>query len=180
MRRSNDAFPSGPNLAERTGCRPRFHRISAAFGWLCAAACSSLQMASGADRPYAVLTDTGPILIELDGFARGYTHSALLVLVREGVERAGRGQVVPLTAGEATPTRRMVLHVEEGFRPVVAQITLSLFDAGRLIKSSSTRAPAPDAFPNAVFIDTVAGLTWRLLPPRDRHASEPSMGGAGG
>lgn len=170
----------GSLAAELPGRRirwPRLRCLLGAVGLACAASCSSLPTVDLADRPYEVLTDAGPVLVDLVGFSRSYSHAKLDTLVRKGMERAGRGQVVTLLPGEAMPARRMVLHVEDSFRWPVAQVTLTLFDAdGKLVHSVSSRAPAPGAFPNAVFIDTVAGLASRLLPPAVQK-SVPQNGG---
>lgn len=173
MCRAGIAVPK-PELHERAERELPVQRIGAAIVLLAASSCTTLSTARDAHSAYEVLTDADPVLVNLDGFARGYTHSALDVLVRKGVERAGRGQVVSLAPGQLPPERRMVLHIEEGFQPPVAQITLTLFAAGRPVRSVSTRAPAPGAFPNSVFIQTVSGLTWRLLPPVNQKVSGPT------
>lgn len=142
---------------------PLRRRIPAAVALLTVAGCSALPADGDTLPSYKIVTDAGPVLVELDGFAHGYSHAALNALVREGVARAGRGPVVSLEPGESLPAKRIVLHVEEGFRPAVAQVTLTLSDMGRPVRSSSARAPAPGAFPSAVFIQTVSALTGRLL-----------------
>jgi len=132
---------------------------------LISASCSNLPENGRLPLGYVVLADTGPVLVEADGFAHGFTQSALEAAVRKGVTQAHRGQLRLLEADEVTPTRRMLLHVEEGFRPTRAQLTLELFRAGKLVDSVSTAAPEPGAFPEAVFIHGVAEPARQLLPP---------------
>ncbi len=132
---------------------------------LMSASCSSSPENGAPFLTYVVLTDAGPILIDADGFAHGFTQSALEATVRKGVKQAHRGQLKLLEADEFAPTRRMLFHVEEGFRPTRAQITMELFRAGKLVRSVSAASPEPGAFPEAVFIHSVADLTRRLLPP---------------
>ena len=144
---------------------PEIRRGLATLLMLMSASCSS-SLENGAPLlTYVVLTDAGPILIDADGFAHGFTQSALEDTVRTGVKQGHRGQIKLLEADEFMPTRRMLFHVEEGFRPTRAQITMELFFAGQLVKSVSTASPEPGAFPEAVFIHSIADLTRRLLPP---------------
>ena len=131
---------------------------------LTSAGCSSSLQSGAPHRAYALFTDAGPVLIDVDGFAHGFTHSALEAWVRKGLTQADRGQLRLLQPEEGMPRWQMLLHIEEGFRPARAQVTLELFHAGKLVESASTAAPAAGAFPAAVFIHTVADLARRLLP----------------
>ncbi len=154
---------------------PRIRHGLATLLMLMSASCSS-SLENGAPLlTYVVLTDAGPILIDADGFAHGFTQSALEATVRKGVKQAHRGQLKLLKADEFTPTRRMLFHVEEGFRPTRAQITMELFRAGKLVKSVSTASPEPGAFPEAVFIHSIADLTQRLLPPVALNVAPPVL-----
>jgi len=141
---------------------PRIRHGLATLLMLMSASCSSSLENGAPILTYVVLTDAGPILIDADGFAHGFTQSALEATVRKRVKQAHRGQ---LEADEFTPSRRVLLHVEEGFRPTRAQLTMELFRAGKLVKSVSAASPEPGAFPDAVFIHSIADLTRRLLPP---------------
>jgi hypothetical protein len=104
---------------------------------LMTASCSSALEDRVPRLAYVILIDAGPVLIDADGFAHGFTQSALEAMVRKGVKQAHRGQIKLLEADEFTPARRMLFHVEEGFRPTRAQITMELFRAGKLVKSVS-------------------------------------------
>ena len=151
----------------------RIWRKAATLLMLMSASCSGPLENGAPFLTYVVLTDAGPILIDADGFAHGFTQSALESTVRKGVKQAHRGQIKLLEADEFMPTRRMLFHVEEGFRPTRAQITMELFRAGQLVKSVSTASPEPGAFPDAVFIHSIADLTRQLLPPAALNVTPP-------
>ena len=142
----------------------RIRRPLALLVMLMGASCSNSLNNGAPPQDYVILTDAGPVLVNADGFAHGFTQSALEAAVRKGVTRAHRGQVRLLDADETAPPQRMLLHVEEGFRPTRAQVTLELFRAGKLIRSVSMAAPEPGAFPEAVFIHSVTALARQLLP----------------
>lgn len=118
---------------------------------------------------YAIMTNFGPVLIKSDGFARGLTRSALDELTRTGMTQANRGQVRAVSKDDVMPIDQLLLHVEEGFQPAREQVTLQLLHAGTVIGSTTTNAPGASAFPNAVFIHTVASLAQRLLPAIDSN-----------
>jgi hypothetical protein len=149
----------------------RIGRTLAVVLMLLNASCTSLLGNGTPPSSYAVLTDAGPVLVDADGFAHGFTQAALEASVRKAMIQAHRGQLRVIGVGEVTPTRRMLLHVEEGFRPTRAQVTLELFRAGKLVKSVSMAAPEPGAFPESVFIRSVADLARRLLPPVGPNAT---------
>lgn len=163
------------NASEKISEGPRICRSLAVVFTLLSASCTNLLGNGAPPLSYAVLTGAGSVLVDADGFAHGFTQSALEASVRKAMIQAHRGQLRELRVGEVTPTRRMLLHVEEGFRPTRAQLTLELFRAGRLVKSVSMAAPEPGAFPESVFIHSIADLTRQMLPPLDPNDTMPKL-----
>jgi len=115
------------------------------------------------------VTDSGPLLLEVDGSAPGLSNSFLIMALGKGMARADRGRVAPFEQIIAAPVGSLLLHVEQQTRPPRAQLTLRLFSAGRLIRTVSSGAPPVTAFPDMVFLDSIAGLGQRLLPLDDRR-----------
>ncbi len=105
-----------PERPCRSPCSRQQARIRwtvAVFVTLAGAGCSGRPY-DGPPADFALLTDAGPILIAVDGFSHGLTHSGLVEAVRKGLVRADRGRVGPFEQTEAVPARSLLLHVEEG------------------------------------------------------------------
>ena len=121
--------------------------------------------ASGGSEAWSgVGTPVGAVALVVQGMAKGFTNAELTRLIRAGVAdayptRCDGGPV----AADSMP--RMVWHVVNDGRKPTAIVSVRVIQNGSLVRFAFSNAPAPDAFPDAVFRREVSDLARRVLAP---------------
>ncbi|WP_158922297.1 hypothetical protein [Acidisphaera sp. S103] len=104
------------------------------------------------------------MVLVVQGMAKGYTNTELTRLIRAGVAESypTRCDVSPTFAVSAP---QMIWRVVNDGRKPTAIVSVRVVHNGNLVRSAFANAPAPDAFPDAVFRFQVANLARRVLKP---------------